>query len=798
MCVGMKVEDPPMRGDLTSEDSKVGANKQKRRNTDDRKEKAKDAARTRRTQESDYFEDLENLLPVTGPPATSLHTTLDKTSIIRLSVAHLKSQNVLKYGLDIPQVKEEMCPDMEISSCLDGFSLVLDSGGDLIYVSENVSNYIGLTQVELLGQELSDYVHPCDHRQLKQLTPAKTIGSEDELVEIFVRVKCTVTDRGRMINLKQANYKPIKISGKARCMPANEDGGVRGTVFLGVARHVVEREVMVDQQIGVFTSKHSVDMKFVETSQWMSSVAGYDPHKLLGVSFYDLVHALDIGIVQKAFKNLKDHGQCETSPYRLLCCGGGYAWVQTKACLATTRRGSCKGQTISCSYQQISEVINREEILSLVQMKEQNYSATPTQFLENIVKEEITSQVEQTVFEDPDIVQFEIIEDTLCSLANTVNVSSSPSKPQSVIIKPRHTYENDYPSFLVDKKITSAPTSVIVKCRQPEPQVVSVPIFQKTVEALDEKENQKLKSITESLWSNTQTQATDSIFTKKESAYTFSSELLGNMLPIVTLQEQEEIEPKEKDLFEELFLNIDDLEKFAPHSGDQCIPLSKTDSKKDLPTIETVNFDEMPFLDFDDNNKFSEDMGRFFMRKQNEGNEKEFMYPIQKLPLDQNQVLIDPNRNAMWGSDFPDQIRIDEHQEILRPSNGGPGPSILIDDGKHKRDNCPSSTEDCPPLIPKGFKMEQQGKKVEVYRIQDDYCFEPPGQKIVFRPKKEACHPKKRKRVLNDIALSCLSKQSKADVESDNTVSTKFVNMNQGFEYLFNNIEVVTITPEIF
>ena len=71
-----------------------------------------------------------------------------------------------------------------------------------------------------------------------------------------------------MINLKQANYKPLKISGKARSMPENEAGGVAGTVFIGLARSVVEMEVMVDHQIGVFTTKHSVDMKFIENNQW--------------------------------------------------------------------------------------------------------------------------------------------------------------------------------------------------------------------------------------------------------------------------------------------------------------------------------------------------------------------------------------------------------------------------------------------------------------------------------------------------------------------------------------------------
>jgi hypothetical protein len=71
-----------------------------------------------------------------------------------------------------------------------------------------------------------------------------------------------------MINLKQASYKPLKIGGKARRMPENEVGGVTGIVFLGLARCIVEREVMVVNQVGVFITKHSVDMKFMDTGHW--------------------------------------------------------------------------------------------------------------------------------------------------------------------------------------------------------------------------------------------------------------------------------------------------------------------------------------------------------------------------------------------------------------------------------------------------------------------------------------------------------------------------------------------------
>ena len=47
-----------------------------------------------------------------------------------------------------PVVKDEFkVQDIDALQCLDGFSIVLGQNLDIIYVSENVSDFIGLTQV---------------------------------------------------------------------------------------------------------------------------------------------------------------------------------------------------------------------------------------------------------------------------------------------------------------------------------------------------------------------------------------------------------------------------------------------------------------------------------------------------------------------------------------------------------------------------------------------------------------------------------------------------------------------------
>ena len=105
-------------------------------------------------------------MPVSALPPSSQQSSLDKTSVIRITVADLKCRDVINRGgledkprnsicvtqffagLVNPIVKDEFkVQDIDALQCLDGFNIVLGHNLDIIYVSENVSDFIGLTQV---------------------------------------------------------------------------------------------------------------------------------------------------------------------------------------------------------------------------------------------------------------------------------------------------------------------------------------------------------------------------------------------------------------------------------------------------------------------------------------------------------------------------------------------------------------------------------------------------------------------------------------------------------------------------
>jgi len=679
MCVGFKTDENALRSDI----DKISLAPSKRRNNNERKEKAKNAARDRRTQESDYFEELEMMLPDWTPPPSSQQTTLDKTSIIRLSVANLKCQDVLNRGLLSPKIKDEISQDLDLLSCVNGFNLVLGSNQEVIFVSENVTNFIGLTQVELLGQDISDYVHPCDHQELKKLTPQQQATSKDESFEIFVRIKSTVTERGRMINLKQANYKSMKISGLARQMPESDMGGVTGTIFMGLVSHVLDREIQVDTCAGPTISKHSVDMKFLEASQWFSSVAGYNCTKLLGVSFFDLVHTLDLEPVLKAFKNLKEHGQCESPIFRMLCGGGGWCWVQTRACLTSSRRGSVKPHSITCATTPISEVMHAEEILALVQMSPaalQLPNKKPRKQSQDALKEDTLTQES---YQKP------------ASCAPTSVIVRRQQKPvnTTVVVERSGTPEPIAVTGSIFSKTFSQPQSEPEQTPT-EPKTVTVELFdpKKEPEQLEENEEDFFEELFNNLGridnleylaphagehciplmeKPTQQKSpivmknknevgfvpkrarpepqvvTTALFSYQDQEPNFKPDTEMTSIPIVMKTvECPKKEPAEADFFDELFSNldqIDHLDYITPAYG------------KNTTQIETVNLKDLVFLDDLANNVVTQNR-----------------VPEEKIPVN---AFIDPGRNLMWANNEG----LDKPQMSRMNSAGGLNQSCILE-----------------------------------------------------------------------------------------------------------------------
>ncbi|ETE64108.1 Hypoxia-inducible factor 1-alpha [Ophiophagus hannah] len=329
-----------------------GSCEKKRISSERRKEKSRDAARCRRSKESEVFYELAHQLPL--PHHVSAH--LDKASVMRLTISYLRMRKLL--DADDLEAEAEMETQLNCFylKALDGFVMVLSEDGDMIYTSENVNKCMGLTQFELTG-----------HRSVKKGKDQNTERS------FFLRMKCTLTSRGRTVNIKSATWKVLHCTGHIRVYENCNNQNVCGykkppmTCLVLICEpipHPSNIEVPLDSK--TFLSRHSLDMKFSYCDERITELIGYDHEELLGHSVYEYYHALDSDHLTKTHHDMFAKGQVTTGQYRMLAKQGGYVWVETQATVIYNTKNS-QPQCIVCVNYVLSGIVQGDLVFSLQQ-----------------------------------------------------------------------------------------------------------------------------------------------------------------------------------------------------------------------------------------------------------------------------------------------------------------------------------------------------------------------------------------------------------------------------------------------
>ncbi|XP_016086769.1 endothelial PAS domain-containing protein 1-like isoform X2 [Sinocyclocheilus grahami] len=350
----------------------------KRHPSERRKEKSRDAARCRRSKETEVFYELAHQLPL--PHSVSSH--LDKASIMRLAISFLRTRKLFNSGRTVQQTQSQDDSQMDslYRKSLEGFVAVVTSDGDMIFLSENVSKFMGLTQVELTGHSIFDFTHPCDHEEIRENLSVKSgpvYGRRGRDMstgrDFFMRMKCTVTNRGRTVNLKSASWKVLHCTGHLQVCSSRPPQVLCGfseppltcvTMLCAPIPHPSNVDTPLDSK--TFMSRHSMDMKFIYCDERVSSLIGYMPEELLGRSVYEFCHALDSESMTKSHQNLCNKGQVVSGQYRMLAKHGGYVWMETQATVIYNNRNS-QPQCIICINYVLSSVEEQSVIFSLDQ-----------------------------------------------------------------------------------------------------------------------------------------------------------------------------------------------------------------------------------------------------------------------------------------------------------------------------------------------------------------------------------------------------------------------------------------------
>ncbi|XP_058237213.1 endothelial PAS domain-containing protein 1b isoform X1 [Hemibagrus wyckioides] len=336
-----------------------------------RKEKSRDAARCRRSKETEVFYELAHQLPL--PHSISSH--LDKASIMRLAISFLRTCKLFTSGYHTSETDIDRQMDSLYLKSLEGFISVVTSDGDMIFLSENINKFMGLTQVELMGHSIFDFTHPCDHDEIRENLSLKPgVGKKGKELnterDFFMRMKCTVTSRGRTVNLKSASWKVLHCTGHLKLYnscPTRTLCGYKESPLTCVVMlcepipHPSNIDTPFDSK--TFLSRHSMDMKFTYCDERVTELIGYSPEDLLGRSVYEFYHALDSESVTKSHQNLCTKGQTVSGHYRMLAKHGGFVWVETQGTVIYSSRNS-QPQCIVCVNYILSDIEEKSTIFS--------------------------------------------------------------------------------------------------------------------------------------------------------------------------------------------------------------------------------------------------------------------------------------------------------------------------------------------------------------------------------------------------------------------------------------------------
>ncbi|XP_051945608.1 hypoxia-inducible factor 1-alpha-like [Xyrauchen texanus] len=349
------------------------APEKKRVSSERRKEKSRDAARCRRGKESEVFYELAKELPIPH----SVTSNLDKASVMRLALSYLRLRKILDTGVLGLETELDSQWNCSFLKALDGFLMVMSAEGDMVYLSENVSNCLGLPQIDLTGHSVFEFTHPCDHEELREMLAHKTGLSKKAKEQhtdrsFLLRMKCTLTSRGRTVNIKSASWKVLRCSGHihtADCIEKGEFVGKKicSTYLVLICEsipHPANIEAPLDSR--TFLSRHTLDMRFTYCDDRITDLLGFHPVDLLQHSVYEYYHALDSDHMTKAHLNLFVKGQVCTGLYRLLAKAGGFVWAETQATVIYNSKHS-QPQCVVCVNYILSGIEQPKQIMSIQQ-----------------------------------------------------------------------------------------------------------------------------------------------------------------------------------------------------------------------------------------------------------------------------------------------------------------------------------------------------------------------------------------------------------------------------------------------
>ncbi|CAM2096571.1 unnamed protein product, partial [Caretta caretta] len=260
---------------------------------------------------------------------------------------------------------------------LDGFIIAVTTDGTIIYVSDSITPLLGHLPCDVMDQNLLNFLPEQEHSEVYKVLSSHMLmadsASPDSLkTDNDLEFYCHLL-RGSLNPKEFPTYEYIKFVGNFRSysnVPNSTcncfDGAVpeayrtslgKQVCFVATVRlatpQFIKEMCIVEEPLEEFTSRHSLEWKFLFLDHRAPPIIGYLPFEVLGTSGYDYYHIDDLELLARCHEHLMQFGKGKSCCYRFLTKGQQWIWLQTHYYI-TYHQWNSKPEFIVCTHTVVS------------------------------------------------------------------------------------------------------------------------------------------------------------------------------------------------------------------------------------------------------------------------------------------------------------------------------------------------------------------------------------------------------------------------------------------------------------
>ncbi|XP_032080139.1 circadian locomoter output cycles protein kaput isoform X2 [Thamnophis elegans] len=357
---------------------------------EDDKDKAKRVSRNksekkRRDQFNILIKELGSMLPGNA-------RKMDKSTVLQKSIDFLRKHKEITAQSDASEIRQDWKPTFLSNEeftqlmleALDGFFLAIMTDGSIIYVSESVTPLLEHLPSDLVDQSIFNFVPEGEHSEVYKILSTHLLES-DSLTPEYLKSKnqlefCCHMLRGTIDPKEPPTYEYVKCIGNFKSlsnMPNSAHNGYEETIqrphrpsyedricFVATVRlatpQFIKEMSTVEEPNEEFTSRHSLEWKFLFLDHRAPPIIGYLPFEVLGTSGYDYYHVDDLENLAKCHEHLMQYGKGKSCYYRFLTKGQQWIWLQTHYYI-TYHQWNSRPEFIVCTHTVVSYAEVRAE-----------------------------------------------------------------------------------------------------------------------------------------------------------------------------------------------------------------------------------------------------------------------------------------------------------------------------------------------------------------------------------------------------------------------------------------------------